>query len=103
MLSGKHITHIALPLTNLRERTARTKSFLPKRPSLSEDSVLTTVRPVFYLRELYNQWTEHRVEIAKEQYRRLVKKTGGRKQVGREFDIEGVRAQIEVLRGPAIN
>jgi len=47
---------------------------------------------------LYNQWTEHRVEIAKEQYRRLVKKTGGRKQVGREFDIEGVRAQIEVFK-----
>lgn len=73
-------------------------SFRPKDPSVPEDSILTTIRPVSDLRELYNQWTEYRIEIVEERCRRLVKKVRGRKRVGRDFDVEGVKGEIEELK-----
>ena len=98
VLQGRYITHIALPSTNCRERITMVTSFRPKDPSVPEDSILTTIRPVSDLRELYNQWTEYRIEIVEERCRRLVKKVRGGKRVGRDFDVEGVKAEIEELK-----
>jgi hypothetical protein len=98
VLQGRYITHIALPSTNCRERITMVTSFRPKDPFAPDESVLTTVRPVSDLNELYNQWTEYRVEIVEERCRRLVKKIRGNKRVGRNFDIAGVKAEIGELQ-----
>lgn len=73
-------------------------SFRPKEPTVRDDSILATVRPVSDLNELYNQWTEYHVEIVEERCRRLVKKVRSRKRVGRDFDIGGVKNELEELR-----
>jgi hypothetical protein len=91
VLQGRYIDHIALPSTNCRERVTMVTSFRPKDPVLPDDSHLLTVRPVSDLNELYNQWTEYRVEIVEERCRRLVKKVNERKRVGRDFDVDGVK------------
>lgn len=73
-------------------------SFRPKEPTVPDDSVLTTVRRISDLNELYSQWTEYRVEIVEERCRRLVKKVRERKRVGRDFDIGAVKRELEELK-----
>lgn len=65
---------------------------------MPDDSVLTTVRRISDLNELYSQWTEYRVEIVEERCRRLVKKVRERKRVGRDFDIAAVKRELEELK-----
>lgn len=98
ILQGRYITHIALPSTNCRERVTLVTSFRAKEPTVPDDSVLTTVRAVSDLNELYSQWTEYRVEIVEERCRRLVKKVRNRKRVGRDFDIAGIKSELEELK-----
>ena len=74
-------------------------SFRPKDLTLGDDSHLLTVRPVSDLDELYNQWTNYRMEIVEERCRRLVKRLRERKYVGREFDAAGVKDQLTDLIG----
>lgn len=66
---------------------------------MRDDSVLTTVRPISDLNELYSQWAEYRVDIVEERCRRLVRKVRERKRVGRDFDVVGVKAELEELAG----
>lgn len=65
---------------------------------MPDDSVLTTVRRISDLNELYSQWTEYRVEIVEERCRRLVKKVRERKRVGRDFDVAAVKRELEELK-----
>ncbi|KAF8544790.1 hypothetical protein BDD12DRAFT_906291 [Trichophaea hybrida] len=97
VLQGRYIEHIALPSTNCRERITMVTSFRPKDPMLAEDSQLLTVRPVSDLNEMYNQWTDYRVEIVEERCRRLVKGLRERERVGRDFDVVGVKDQLKDL------
>lgn len=48
-------------------------SFRPKSPSVRDDTVLTTVRPISDLSELYNQFSSYRLEILEERVRRQLK------------------------------
>jgi hypothetical protein len=59
-------------------------SFRPKCPEIRDDTVLTTVRPVSDLNELYSQFAEYRLEILEERIRSQLKvlreaKTGVKK------------------------
>lgn len=73
-------------------------SFRAKEPTVPDDSVLTTVRCISNLNELYSQWTEYRVEIVEERCKRLVRKVRDRKRVGRDFDIAAVKCELEELK-----
>ena len=48
-------------------------SFRPRSPSLPDDTVLTTVRAVSNLQELYFQFSEYRLEILEERIREQLK------------------------------
>lgn len=98
MLQGRYISHIAFPSTNCRERITLVTSFRAKEPTVPDDSVLTTVRRISDLNELYSQWTEYRVEIVEERCKRLVKKVRERKRVGRDFDVAAVKNELEELK-----
>lgn len=99
VLQGRYISHIALPPTNCRERITLVTSFRAREPAVRDDSVLTTVRPISDLNELYSQWAEYRVELVEERCRRLVRKVRERKRVGRDFDIAAVKTELEELGG----
>lgn len=61
-------------------------SFRPKNVMIRDDTVLTTVRAVSDLSELYFQYTEYRLEMLEERVRAQMKDIRERKRAGRRFD-----------------
>lgn len=58
-------------------------SFRPKNPLLRDDTVLTTVRPISDLAELYAQFSEYRLEILEERIRAELKEIRESRAAGR--------------------
>lgn len=58
-------------------------SFRPKNPMLRDDTVLTTVRPISDLAELYAQFSEYRLEILEERIRSELKEIRESRAAGR--------------------
>jgi hypothetical protein len=65
VLQGRLIEHVALRAFGQGERITMVTSFRPKDARVRDDSVLTTVRPVSKLAELYEQWFRYRSEVLK--------------------------------------
>ena len=65
VLQGGLIEHVALRAFGYGERITMVTSFRPKDARKSDLSVLTTVRPVSKLAELYEQWFRYRSEVLK--------------------------------------
>ncbi|ETI24709.1 hypothetical protein G647_04078 [Cladophialophora carrionii CBS 160.54] len=63
VLQGRHITHQALAAVGGAERITMITSFRPRDALVPDSSVLTSIRPISNLSELYFQWTEYRVEV----------------------------------------
>lgn len=63
ILQGRYIQHKALRATGCTERVTSVVSFRPKDHTLPDDTVLTTVRPISDLDELYREYAEYRFEI----------------------------------------
>jgi hypothetical protein len=61
-------------------------SFRPKSAFIKDDTVLTTVRAVSDLSELYSQYTEYRLEMLEERIRAHLKEIRDRKRANRRFD-----------------
>lgn len=61
-------------------------SFRPKSSAIKDDTVLTTVRPVSDLPELYYQYSEYRLEMLEERIRRKLKAIREQKRTHRGFD-----------------
>lgn len=61
-------------------------SFRPKSAFVKDDTVLTTVRAVSDLSELYSQYTEYRLEMLEERIRAHLKEIRDRKRANRRFD-----------------
>ena len=58
-------------------------SFRPRNPIMRDDTVLTTVRPISNLPELYNQFCEYRLEMLEERVRgqlRLLREANNRQR-----------------------
>ena len=67
-------------------------SFRPKSAFVKDDTVLTTVRPISNLAELYSQYTEYRFEILEERLRAQLKEIRDRKRARRGFNTAAVKA-----------
>ena len=61
-------------------------SFRPRSPHVKDDTVLTTVRAISDLPELYFQYTEYRLEMMEERIRSHLKEVRDRKRAGRGFN-----------------
>lgn len=61
-------------------------SFRPRNPLLKDDTVLTTVRCISDLSELYGGYAEYRLEMLEERIRDQLKKLRDRKRANRRFD-----------------
>nr|POE63485.1 hypothetical protein CFP56_04388 [Quercus suber] len=73
VLQGRYISHQALRALGAKERITMVTSFRPKDPHLRDDSVLTTVRGISNLSELYYDFCKYRLEIMEERIRTQLK------------------------------
>lgn len=76
-------------------------SFRPRHAAAKDDTVLTTVRPISDLGELYQQFSEYRFEILQDRLRDMNRYVRDRKRARRNFDTRGaknfIREQIAFL------
>lgn len=86
VLQGRYIEHQALRALGTTERITMVTSFRPRSSILPDDTVLTTVRPVSDLSELYFQFSEYRLEMLEERIRSYLKEMRDRKRARRPFN-----------------
>ncbi|SLM36918.1 hypothetical protein LPUS_06636 [Lasallia pustulata] len=86
VLQGRYIEHQALRALGATERITMVTSFRPRCPTLPDDTVLTTVRPISNLSELYFQFSEYRLEILEERIRDKLKTLRETKRSGKKFN-----------------
>lgn len=67
-------------------------SFRPKSHTFRDDTVLTTVRPVSNLSELYYQFSEYRLEILEERIRNQLKAMRDAERSGRKMNTKALKA-----------
>ncbi len=84
VLQGRYIEHQALRAFGSCERITSVTSFRPKHHTYPDDTVLTTVRPISNLSELYAEYSEYRLEMLELRIRdqlRILRETrkGGKK------------------------
>lgn len=86
VLQGRYIEHQALRALGATERITMVTSFRPRCPTLPDDTVLTTVRAVSNLSELYFQFSEYRLEILEERIRDKLKALRETKRSGKKMN-----------------
>ncbi|KAF2726721.1 hypothetical protein EJ04DRAFT_547558 [Polyplosphaeria fusca] len=96
VLQGRCITHQALAALGGTERITMVTSFRPRDAFVKDTSVLTTIRPLSDLSELYFQWTRYRIEVLQERLRGMQEVMGEEQEGGRGADGEKIRG---FLRG----
>jgi hypothetical protein len=92
VLQGRYIEHQALRALGGSERITMVTSFRPKSAFIKDDTVLTTVRAISDLSELYSQYAEYRLEMLEERVRAHLKAIRDRKRARRSFDTAGTKA-----------
>jgi hypothetical protein len=92
ILQGRYIEHRALRALGTTERITMVTSFRPKSVFARDDTVLTTVRAISNLSELYSQYTEYRLEMLEERIRAHLKEIRQRKGAKRSFDTAASKA-----------
>ncbi|KAL4878516.1 hypothetical protein BJY04DRAFT_221020 [Aspergillus karnatakaensis] len=101
ILQGRYIEHQALRALGGTERISMVTSFRPRSSLIKDDTVLTTVRPISDLGELYLQFSEYRFEMLQDRFRHANKLVRDQQRARRPFDTlrlkEFIREQIEFL------
>ncbi|MCJ1426128.1 hypothetical protein MMC29_004030 [Sticta canariensis] len=92
ILQGRYIEHQALRALGTTERITMVTSFRPRDPTVRDDTVLTTVRPISDLSQLYFQFSEYRLEMLQERIRLRLEKM-------RETMLAGNKFETAVLKG----
>ncbi len=67
-------------------------SFRPKSHNIKDDTVLTTVRPISNLSELYYQFTEYRLEILEERIRTQLKALRENETRGKKMNTKALKS-----------
>ncbi|CAD6575665.1 MAG: hypothetical protein ASARMPREDX12_004190 [Alectoria sarmentosa] len=92
VLQGRYIEHQALRALGSTERVTMVTSFRPKCHTFRDDTVLTTVRPISNLSELYYQFSEYRLEILEERIRDQLKAMRDTERSGRKMNTKALKA-----------
>lgn len=71
-------------------------SFRPRDPTVQDDTVLTTVRPVSNLSELYYQFSEYRLEMLQERIRIQLATMRATMQAGKKFGTSAMKRFLNV-------
>ncbi|KAI2468768.1 hypothetical protein F4781DRAFT_396811 [Annulohypoxylon bovei var. microspora] len=95
VLQGRYIEHQALRALGTAERISMVTSFRPRSWKVRDDTVLTTVRPISNLPELYNQFSEYRLEILEERVRQQLKELREANSAGRKVATRKLKSFLE--------
>ncbi|MCJ1287187.1 hypothetical protein MMC26_006535 [Xylographa opegraphella] len=91
VLQGRYIEHQALRALGTAERITMVTSFRPRCPDQRDDTVLTTVRAISNLPELYFQFSEYRLEILEERIRNQLRLLRETKRSGKKVDTQKLK------------
>ncbi|KAI9893967.1 MAG: hypothetical protein M1814_004737 [Vezdaea aestivalis] len=97
IMQGRYIHHKALQSIGVAERITLVVSFRPKDPGLPDDTVLSTVRGISNLGELYEQYAEYRLEIVEERIRRALKNLRTNARAHKQFNTANFKAVVHEL------
>jgi hypothetical protein len=97
-MQGRYIEHQAMRVLGGKERITMVTSFRPKSAFAKDDTVLTTVRSISNLAELYAQYTEYRFEMLEERFRAQLKELRDRKRARRGFNTAAAKGFIQEQR-----
>ncbi|KAI1394407.1 uncharacterized protein F4822DRAFT_439967 [Hypoxylon trugodes] len=92
VMQGRYIYHQALKAFGGRERIAMVTALRPKSPFVRDETILTGVRGISNLAELYPQYTEYRLEILEERFRAKLKEERRREISRHPFNVTEIRA-----------
>ncbi|KAK0647053.1 hypothetical protein B0T16DRAFT_172228 [Cercophora newfieldiana] len=92
VLQGRYIEHQALRALGAMERITMVTSYRPRSPRVRDDTVLTTVRPISDLSELYYQFAKYRLEIMEERIREQLRELVDTKMAGRKIALKKMKA-----------
>ncbi|KAE8381646.1 hypothetical protein BDV26DRAFT_289283 [Aspergillus bertholletiae] len=87
VMQGRYIEHQALKAFGGRERISMITSFRAKSPHVRDESVLTGVRPISNVLELYTEWSEYRLKVLEERIRAQLENERQRQLGQRPFNI----------------
>ena len=90
-MQGRYIEHQALKALGGRERISMVTSFRPKNPFVRDEIVLTGVRAISTLPELYGQYTQYRLEVLEERIRAYERRVREQERSGKRFNIKETR------------
>ncbi|KAI0515279.1 hypothetical protein F5B22DRAFT_195564 [Xylaria bambusicola] len=95
VLQGRYIEHEALRTLGTTERITMVTSFRPRDPLKKDDTVLTTVRPISNINELYNQFAEYRLQILEERIRMQLREIRDLSAAGRRVATKKLKRFFE--------
>ncbi|RAH69890.1 uncharacterized protein BO66DRAFT_452487 [Aspergillus aculeatinus CBS 121060] len=93
VMQGRYIEHQALKAIGGRERISMVTAFRPRNPLVKDETVLTSLRGISELPELYSQYALYRMENLEERLRVQLKRL--REQHARRcFDVDAIRGAL---------
>ncbi|KAI1279958.1 hypothetical protein F5Y07DRAFT_18449 [Xylaria sp. FL0933] len=95
VLQGRYIEHEALRTLGTTERITMVTSFRPRDPLQKDDTVLTTVRPISNINDLYNQFAEYRLQMLEERIRMQLKEIRDHSAAGRRVATKKLKKFFE--------
>jgi hypothetical protein len=94
VLQGRYIDHQALRAFGGQERITMVTSFRPRSPLVRDDTVLTTVRPISNLSDLYGQTVEYQLENAEARIRSMLKNVRESMKAG-ATDVKAIKSFLD--------
>ncbi|KAK7432154.1 hypothetical protein QQZ08_001099 [Neonectria magnoliae] len=95
VLQGRYICHQALAALGGEERITMITSFRPRDPTIKDDSVLTSIRPISDQSELYYQWTKYRVEVLQERLKGMLAQLEENHRANKPTDVKKVKELLQ--------
>lgn len=93
-MQGRYLNHAALKAFGGRERISQITSLRPRSPLAIDESVLTGVRPISDISDLYTLWTRYRLENLRARIDDKLKMERERESFERDFDLAEVRSWL---------
>lgn len=90
-MQGRYIEHQALKARGGRERISMVTPFRPKSPFVKDEIILTGVRPISNLDEVYTQYTQYRLENLEERIRDRLRTERKRELAKKPFQVAEVK------------
>lgn len=94
VLQGRYIEHQALRAYGGQERITMVTSFRPRSAGIRDDTILSTVRPISNLSDLYGQTIEYQLENAETRIRQMLKNVRESMKAG-ATDVQSIKAFLD--------